>query len=339
MGSVYTVVHKLGNEITPMAVYTKVSQAQLEAFLKNYGIGKLTNYSGITEGVENTNYAIETDRDRFILTLYEKRVDISKLPFFMGLMEHLNQNGVPCPLPIKDTQGEVIGKLSKKSATIVTFLEGKGRTRFDKIHLQELGTYSAKFHLVAQGYEKTDANPYSLKKWQSLFDAVSDNADTIKAGLAEEIDKELRWLTGQWDSIESLPKGTIHADLFPDNVFFQGDKLSGIIDFYFACQDTYMYELAICLNAWCFENNSRDFNLTHAKTLLKAYNSVKPISDAELDALPVLARGAALRFLLTRLYDWFNTQEGAQVKPKAPAEYLHKLRFHQQMTSYRDYAL
>ncbi len=319
-----------------MAVYTEVSDEELEAFVAQYDIGEVVSFKGIAEGVENSNYLLQTDRDSFILTLYEKRVARDELPFFLGLMDHLAAHGFPCPTPIHGRDGKALRDLCRRPAAIVSFLTGMWPRRITPEHCRALGEASARLHLAAGGFSLTRANDLSLAGWRKLAAATEHNADEVRAGLARIVADEIAFLAEAWP--RDLPGGVIHADLFPDNVFFLHDALSGIIDFYFACNDYLAYEIAVCLNAWCFEPDG-SFNVTKARNLIQGYASVRPFSDAEIAALPVLARGAALRFLLTRLYDWLNHPEGAFVKPKDPLEYLRKLRFHQSVASPADYGL
>lgn len=319
-----------------MAVYTEVSDEDLRAFMAAYDLGEVISFKGIAEGVENSNYMLQTDRSNFILTLYEKRVDPADLPFFLGLMEHLSENGISCPTPIHGRDGEPLRDLCGRPAVIVTFLHGLWPRRIWPNHCRELGSAIAKMHLAAADFRLTRPNALSVGGWRPLFEKSADRANEVRDGLAEDIAAELDLLEARWPG--DLPTGVIHADLFPDNVFFRGDDLSGLIDFYFACNDFFAYDLAICLNAWCFEPDD-SFNITKARKLLNAYRKVRPFSEAELEALPLLARGSALRFLLTRLYDWLHHPEGALVKPKNPAEYDKKLRFHQQVTGPGAYGL
>lgn len=319
-----------------MAVYTEVSDEDLQAFVAEYDIGSVEACKGIAEGVENSNFLLETDRGTFILTLYEKRVDPADLPFFLGLLDHLAAAGVPCPTPIHGRDGVALRSLCGRPAALVSFLRGLWPRRILPGHCAELGAGMARMHLAGAEFSRRRANDLSLSGWQRLFEASRDRADTVRPGLAAEIAQELAFLTARWPS--DLPRGVIHADLFPDNVFFIDGRLSGLIDFYFACEDFLAYDIVICLNAWCFERDN-SFNVTKARLLLSNYRRVRPLSDAELAALPILARGSALRFLLTRLYDWLNRQEGAFVTPKDPIEYLHKLRFHQGTAGPGDYGL
>ncbi|MBF0562589.1 MAG: homoserine kinase [Alphaproteobacteria bacterium] len=312
-----------------MAVYTEVSDEDLQAFVAQYDIGTVESRKCIAEGVENSNYFLQTDRASYILTLYEKRVAEKDLPFFLGLMEHLATHGIACPTPLHGRDGVALRRLCGRPAAIVTFLTGLWPQRITADHCAKLGTAMARMHLAGQSYPGHRANALSVGGWRPLFEMESRRADSVAPGLAVEILRELDELEAVWP--QGLPTGVIHADLFPDNVFFRGDELSGLIDFYFACVDFFAYDLAVCLNAWCFEADG-SFNVTKATMLLAGYRKVRPLSPAEMEALPLLARGAALRFLLTRLYDWLNTPAGAYVRPKDPLEYLRKLRFHREVS-------
>jgi homoserine kinase type II len=319
-----------------MAVYTDVSAEELDAFIDGYDIGELLSYKGIAEGVENSNFLVHTSRGHYILTLYEKRVAPGDLPFFLGLMEHLSARGLTCPQPVKNRSGAVLGLVAGRPAAIITFLEGMWIRRPTARHCEAVGEALARFHLSGVGFTQTRANALSVKGWRPLFAAAGARADTVQRGLHDLIATELAHLEGHWP--HSLPQGVIHADLFPDNVFFLGDKLSGLIDFYFACTDTLAYDVAICLNAWCFEPD-HSYNVTKGRALLSAYMKVRPLMGAELAQFPLLNRGAALRFLLTRLVDWLDVPPGALVRPKDPHEYFRKLRFHQAIASARDYGI
>jgi homoserine kinase type II len=319
-----------------MAVYTDVSDEELDAFIGSYAIGALTSFKGIAEGVENSNYLVHTASGPYILTLYEKRVSPADLPYFLALMEHLAARGISCPLPVHDRAGRTLKELAGRPAALITFLEGLWVRRPGIEHCAGLGQALGRFHLAGQDFPMRRANSLSLPGWQALFASIGSEADRIKPGLAGVMEKELRHLDGHWP--QDLPQGVIHADLFPDNVFFLGDKVSGLIDFYFACNDMLAYDIVVCLNAWCFESDG-SFNVTKARALLQAYEGVRPLTKSELDWLPTLARGAALRFLLTRTYDLLNTDANALVKTKDPNEYLRKLRFHQRVKSTRDYGL
>jgi homoserine kinase type II len=319
-----------------MAVYTDVSDEELQQFLAGYPIGCLLAYKGIAEGVENSNYLLHTTDGFFILTLYEKRVAAADLPFFLGLTEHLAARGINCPQPVRARNGETLGRLVNRPAAIFTFLDGMWIRRPRVMHCAAVGEAAAKLHLAGAGFTMTRQNALSVKGWRLLADNAGDRADTVKKGLAAAIERELEMLEREWP--HDLPDGVIHADLFPDNVFFLDDRLSGLIDFYFACTDAFAYEVAICLNAWCFEPD-HTYNITKGRAMLNGYRRVRKLSPREIDVLPLLCRGAALRFLLTRLVDWLNVPPGALVKPKDPLEYYRKLRFHQAGVGARDYGI
>lgn len=319
-----------------MAVYTDITEIDLKQFLSQYDVGELTSYKGIAEGVENTNFLLHTTRDPLILTLYEKRVEKSDLPFFLGLMQHLADRGLTCPLPLPRNDGELLGELSGRPAALISFLEGMWLRKPEAKHCREVGSALAKMHIAGEGFQITRPNALSLEGWVSLWAKAADRADEVETGLQDEIAGELDFLSANWP--KNLPSGVIHADLFQDNVFFLGDTLSGLIDFYFACNDMLAYDVSICLNAWCFEKDGA-YNVTKGKALLEGYQSVRPLSADELSALPILARGSALRFFLTRLYDWLTTPEGALVVKKDPIEYLRKLRFHAKVMGVADYGI
>ncbi len=320
-----------------MAVYTDVAADELAEFLSGYDIGELLSYKGIAEGVENSNFLLHTTSGYFILTLYEKRVAKGDLPFFLALMAHLAVHGITCPQPVQNSRGEALAMLAGRPAAIITFLEGIWPRKPNAAHCAGVGQVLAKMHLAGRDFSMSRANALSVSGWRPLFDAAASRADELQHGLRDFISAELDALeSGIWP--EHLPKGVIHADLFPDNVFFLGEKLSGVIDFTFACNDILAYDIAITLNAWCFETD-HSFNVTKARAFLNAYGRERKLSEAEQDALPLLARGAALRILLTRLVDWFNVPPGALVRPKDPLEYVRKLRFQQSVASVRDYGV
>jgi homoserine kinase type II len=317
-----------------VAVYTEVGDEELSAFLATYDIGTVLSYKGIAEGVENSNYLLRTTKGSYILTLYEKRVSEADLPFFLGLMQHLARRGLTCPLPVSNRAGEALGRLAGRPAAIITFLDGVAVRRPTAQHCGALGRALAQLHRAGEGFEMTRPNALSLEAWRPLFAQAEAQADTVAVGLSQRTRQELDYLEGAWPS--GLPTGIIHADLFTDNVFFIGAEVSGLIDFYFACTDAFAYDLAICLNAWCFELDG-SFNRTKGTALIAGYQSVRRLSPAEAQALPVLCRGSALRFMLTRLVDWLNVPPGALVKPKDPLEYDRKLAFHRHVTHAQEY--
>ncbi len=319
-----------------MAVYTDVSADDLARFIARYDIGELLSYKGIAEGVENSNFLVHTSAGNFILTLYEKRVAEADLPFFLGLMEHLAARGLNCPQPVKNKEGGMLGVVAGRPAAIVTFLDGLWIRKPNAGHCAAVGEAMARLHLAGADFAIKRPNALSVDSWRPLFEHAGPRGDSVRPGLCNEIVSELGVLEKNWP--RDLPVGVIHADLFPDNVFFLGDKLSGLIDFYFACNDMLVYDVAICLNCWCFEPD-HSYNVTKGRALLSGYNKVRALSAAEQAALPILARGAAMRFLLTRLVDWLAVPDGALVKPKDPLEYFRKLRFHQSVKSANDYGI
>jgi homoserine kinase type II len=308
-----------------MAVYTEVGDEALAAFLADFDLGSIVAFRGIAEGVENSNFSLRTTAGDYILTLYEKRVDPADLPWFLGLMEHLATRGITCPLPVHGRDGVALRVLEGRHAAITTFLPGIWPRRVRREHCGPVGAALAALHLAGQDYAPTRRNALGPDGWRPLLDRARDRADEVARGLAAELDAALAAILAAWPS--GLPVGHIHADLFPDNVFFLDGRLSGLIDFYFAATDLLAYDVAICLNAWCFEPDF-SLNVTKARAMLAAYEARRPLSEAERAALPVLCQGAAIRFLLTRLYDWVNTPPGALVTRKDPIEYLRRLRFH-----------
>ncbi len=315
-----------------LAVYTEVPDEDLAGFLSRYDLGRPLSMKGIAEGVENSNFLLRTEAGSFILTLYEKRVAEGDLPFFIGLMEHLSAHGLACPQPVKTRAGEALGRLAGRPCAIVTFLDGLAVRRPAEAHCAAAGAALANLHTCGADFPMTRRNALSLDGWSLLFERARSHAEHVAPGLPGFVEAELSFLAGSWPT--NLPSGVIHADLFPDNILFLGDR-AGLIDFYFACTDAYAYDLAICLNAWCFEPDG-SYNITKGGAMIAAYRAHRRLGEAEVAALPVLARGAALRFALTRLVDWLNVPPGALVKPKDPAEYLQRLRFHQRVASVRE---
>jgi homoserine kinase type II len=308
-----------------MAVYTEVSDDALSAFLADYDIGTLIAFRGIAEGVENSNFSLRTSGGDFILTLYEKRVDPAELPWFLGLMEHLARNGITCPEPVHARDGAALRHLAGRHAAITTFLPGVWPRRVRPEHCAPVGAALAALHQAGLGYAPQRPNALGPAGWQPLLARSLDGADRVSPGLGKGLETALSRILAAWPT--DLPRGQIHADLFPDNVFFLDGALSGIIDFYFAATDLLAYDVAVCINAWCFEPDT-SLNVTKARALLAAYSQTRPLSAAERAALPVLCQGAALRFALTRLYDWINTPDGALVTRKDPMEYVRRLRLH-----------
>jgi len=316
-----------------MAVYTEVSFEDLERLLREYDIGTPLAFKGIAEGVENSNFYLQTDRGAFILTLYEKRVSPGDLPFYLGLMEHLARRGIDCPLPVPTRQGALSSSLNRRSCAIVTFLNGLSVRRPSALHCTNAGAALARLHQAGEGFALTRANALGPAGWKPLAEACIAHADSVEDGLATLVGEQLGAITAAWPA---LPNGVIHADLFPDNVLFMREEVSGVIDFYFACNDMFAYDLAVMLNSWCFEMDG-SYNLTKGMALIQGYRAVRPLSQDEIAAMPVLMRGAALRFLLTRLFDLVHHDPNALVMPKDPKEYSKKLRFHMKVKDAREY--
>jgi len=320
-----------------MAVYTKLSESELKDFFSNYNLGKVLNYKGIQEGIENTNYSILTEKGKFILTLYEKRVDEKDLPFFIGLMRNLFDKNFPSPEPIINKNGNYINKIVDKKAAVISFLEGQAKKVLTANDCFQVGIYTAKLHAITKTLTGKRENKLSLNSWSYIYNKVEKDCSKIHKNLPGIIEKNLNEIEKNWP--KDIPSGIIHADLFPDNIFFKNNKLSGIIDYYFSCNDFYAFEIAICLNALCFEgkNENLSFNVTKAKKFIDGYSSIRKLTKEEKIALKILCQGAAMRFLLTRVFDYLNLIEGALVKIKDPIEYLKRLEFHNNVKNYQDY--
>ena len=308
-----------------MAVYTDITDEELTALLSDFDLGAPLALKGIAEGVENSNFMLETEVGRFFLTVYEKRVREEDLPFFLGLMHWLAEHDYPSATPIADRAGEILKRVRGKPAAIISFMQGLSVRRPTAAHCREAGDGLARLHLAAQGFPLSRANDLGQDAWAPLFATLRDDAENLKPGLAAVIEADLARIAAAWPT--DLPTGVIHADYFPDNVFFQGPTFAGAIDFYFACVASLAYDIAVALNAWCFEADG-SFNITSARALLAGYEAHRPLTPAERAALPVLAHGAAMRFFLTRLHDWGATPAGALVRPKDPLEYERKLAVH-----------
>ncbi len=320
-----------------MAVYTKLSEDDLKIFFSKYNLGKLLNYNEIRDGIENTNYFIELEKGKFILTLYEKRVDEKDLPFFISLMKNLFDKKFPSPQPIINKNGNYISEILNKKAAVVSFLDGKAKKNLEANDCYEIGIYTAKLHLITKNLAGKRENKLSINSWRKIYNKVKIDCSKIHHNLPKIIENNLDKIEKNWP--KNIPAGIIHADLFPDNIFFNKQKLSGIIDFYFSCYDFYAFEIAICLNALCFEgkNENLSFNVTKAKRFIDGYSSLRKLSEDEKKSLKILCQGAAMRFLLTRVFDYLNLTEGAIVKIKDPIEYLKRLDFHDSVKNYQDY--
>lgn len=308
-----------------MGVYTDVTQDELKRFTATFAIGDILTFTAIPQGIENSNFLLVTTTGKFIVTIYERRVDPNDLPFFLGLMHFLSDNRFHCPRPLPNRKGDYLQTLAGKPAAIVSFLSGISPKKITRIHCKMLGAALAKMHLIASKYPLSRENNLALAAWSKVFSELRTRHDELKPGLSDWIQGELALLEGSWPT--NLPTGIIHGDLFPDNVFFLNNSLPAFIDFYFACNDFYAFDIAICLNAWCFDRNQQ-FDRYLAQSLFDGYQSVRPLSDRELVALPVLSRGAAMRFLITRLYDWFNVRKNTPTQRKNPLELLPLIEFH-----------
>ena len=308
-----------------MAVYTDITDAELEAFLDGFELGAPLTFKGIAEGVENSNFLLETERGRFILTVYERRAKAEDLPYFLGLMAWLAEHGFPSATPIPDRQGRLLGAIRGKPAALASFMPGLSVRRPTAAHCREAGEGLAWLHQAGQGYPGRRANDLGQAAWAGLFAPLHAEAEALKPGLAATIADDLAALERNWP--KALPAGVIHADLFPDNVFFRAGRFAAAIDFYFACDDLFAYDLGACLNSWCFEPDGT-FNVTSGQAMIAGYERRRPLSPAEREALPILAWGSAMRFFLTRLADWRATPPGALVRPKDPLEYERKLAVH-----------
>ena len=320
-----------------MAVYTKLSEENLKDILSNYNLGKLDSFKGIEEGIENTNYFLSVDKKKYILTIYEKRVKTKDLPFFSELMTTLNKSNFKCPVPITNNNEQVITEFNNKKLMIVTFLEGKAKSNLSPDNCKSVGIEVAKMHEITKNFSIKRQNDLSINSWRNLFDTVKGQCSKIHSDLPRLIEENLKDVEANWP--KNLPQGIIHADLFHDNIFFEKEKFSGIIDFYFSCNDFFAFEIAICFNALCFDGvkENLSFNVTKAKNFIEGYNSIRNITDIEKNSIKTLSQGAALRFLLTRVFDSLNTVEGAVVKIKDPIEYLKRLEFHKNAKNFEDY--
>jgi len=320
-----------------MAVYTKLSEGNLKDILSNYNLGKLDSFKGIEEGIENTNYFLSVDKKKYILTVYEKRVKTKDLPFFSELMTTLNKSNFKCPVPITNNNKQVITEFNNKKLMIVTFLEGKAKSNLSPNNCKSVGIEVAKMHEITKNFNIKRQNDLSINSWRNLFDSVKGQCSKIHSDLPKLIEENLKDVEKNWP--KNLPQGIIHADLFHDNIFFEKEKFSGIIDFYFSCNDFFAFEIAICFNALCFDGvkENLSFNVTKAKNFIEGYSSIRKLTEAEKDSIKVLSQGAALRFLLTRVFDALNTVEGAIVKVKDPIEYLKRLEFHKNSKNHEDY--
>ncbi|MDC3163267.1 homoserine kinase [Pelagibacteraceae bacterium] len=320
-----------------MAVYTQISIDELNLFLSKYNIDKINEFSGIKGGTSNSNYLLTADNKKFILTIFEERTNQENLPFYFDLMNHLNAHDIKCPEVIKDKQGNFSNSIKQKHAVITSFLTGSSLEKIKPIHCSNLGLTIAKMHNASEKLNIKRENELGFNKLGIIIEKLKTYKKHIDDEKLKFIEDEFLFLSREIS--KDLPSGIIHADLFPDNIFFEENNLTGIIDFYFSCNDFYAYEIAICLNAWCFEDSNNEFNPTKAKYLLGSYNQERKFSNEEVEALPLLARASALRYLLTRLLDFYSHEDSDLILKKDPNEYISKLKFHQSVRKASEYGL
>ena len=320
-----------------MAVYTKLKKNEIEEIISLYKLKNLESFAPIEEGIENTNYVIIANKKKYILTIFEKRVKEQDLPFFCELISLLNKSGFKCPLPLLNLENSPISTFKRKKLTILTFISGKSKENLSNENCEDIGKEAAKLHLLTSNFKIHRKNALSIESWRNMFENIKDKCIKIHKDLPNLIEANLKDIEKNWPA--NLPSGIIHADLFKDNIIFENNKVSGIIDFTFSCNDFYALEIAICFNALCFDGvkSNLSFNVTKAKKFIDGYSSIRKLSDQERNSIKILSQGAALRFLLTRVFDAINTVEGALVKIKDPIEYLKRLEFHKNAKSYEDY--
>ena len=320
-----------------MAIYTKISKKNVISIEKKFNLGKIISFKGIKKGIENTNYLLKTKNNKYILTIFGKRVQKKDIPFFMNLMDKLANYKIICPKPQKNKKGNYLFNLKNKSAVIVSFLEGKDKNKLNTKDCYEIGKNVAKFHKASKKIKLYRKNSMSLNSWTNLLKKIGNNCNNIDVSLKEMMTKSLTDIKKRWP--RKLSNGIIHGDLFIDNIFFRNNKFYGYIDFYFSSNDFFMYEIAICINALCFDKKNRKFifNKKKSKNLLKGYSSLKKLTKNEKNSLNILCRGAALRYLLTRTYDYLNTPKSAIIKIKDPHEYLQKLQIHNKFNNFKNY--
>jgi len=319
-----------------MAVYTKINKKDISYINKKFKIEKIINFKGIKQGIENTNYLLRSKNNKFILTIFEKRVSKKEIPFFMKLMDQLNNSKINCPKPLKNKNENYLVKIKNKTACIVSFLEGKDKKTLNLKNCHDIGKMIAYMHLSTNKIKLYRKNSMGIKNLNSLFNSIKFKSKKF-VNIEKFLKKNFKDIKKKWP--RKLPNGIIHGDLFIDNIFFKNNKLSGIIDFYFAANDYFMYEIAICVNALCFDKKNSKFkiNKKKVKNLIKGYESIKKISIKEKNSLNILCRGAAMRYFLTRLYDYTNTPKTALIKIKDPREYYQKLVIHNNLKTYKDY--
>ena len=320
-----------------MAVYTKIVNKDISYINKKFEIEKIISFKGIKKGIENTNYLLRSKNKKFILTIFEKRVNSKDLPFFMNLMSGLYKLKIKCPMPIKNRKGDYLFKIKHKQACLVTFLDGKDKNELTVKDCFVVGKNIGKLHKASKKLKIFRKNSMSINSWGPLLNKIDNRINKVSKNLKNSMKNDLRDIKLKWP--KKLPNGIIHSDLFIDNIFFNKKKFLGYIDFYFSCNDFLAYELAICINALCFKKKKRRFifDKNKSKNLIKGYESIRKLNGSEKKYFNILCRGSALRYLLTRAYDYLNTPKNAIIKIKDPREYIQKLNFHRQVNSYKNY--
>ena len=319
-----------------MAVYTKINKNEISYINKKFKVDKITSFKGIKQGIENTNYLLKSKNEKFILTIFEKRVSQKEIPFFMKLMDHLNNFKINCPKPLKNKNGNYLIRIKNKTACVVSFLDGKDKKKLSLKNCFDIGKIVAQMHLSSKKMKLYRKNSMGIKKLNPLLNSIKFKSKKF-VNIEKFLKNNFKDIKKKWP--KELPNGIIHGDLFVYNIFFKNNKLSGIIDFYFAANDFFMYEIAICVNALCFDKKNSKFliNKKKVKNLIKGYESIKKISIKEKESLNILCRGAAMRYFLTRLYDYTNTPKTALIKIKDPREYYQKIVIHNNLKTYKDY--
>ena len=319
-----------------MAVYTKISKKEISNINKKFKVENIINFKGIKQGIENTNYLLKSKNNKFILTIFEKRVSQKEIPFFMKLMDQFNDLKIICPKPLKNKSGNYLIRIKNKTACIVSFLDGKDKKQLNIKNCFDIGKVIAQMHLSSKKIKLYRKNSMGIKNLNPLFNSIKFQSKKF-INIEKFLHHNFKDIKKKWP--RGLPGGIIHGDLFIDNIFFKNNKLSGIIDFYFAANDYFMYEIAICVNALCFDKKNSKFliNKKKVKNLIKGYESIKKISIKEKNSLNILCRGAAMRYFLTRLYDYTNTPKTALIKIKDPREYYQKIVIHNNLKTYKDY--
>jgi len=319
-----------------MAVYTKISKKEISYINKKFEVEKIINFKGIKQGIENTNYLLKSKNKKFILTIFEKRVSQKEIPFFIKLMDQFNNFKINCPKPLKNKSGSYLIRIKNKSGCIVSFLEGKDKKKLNLKNCFDIGKIIAQIHLSSKKIKLYRKNSMGIKNLNPLLNSIKFKSKKFR-NIEKFLKNNFKDIKKKWP--KRLPNGIIHGDLFIDNIFFKNNKLSGIIDFYFAANDYFMYEIAICINALCFDKKKSKFfiNKKKVKSLINGYENIKKISIKEKESLNILCRGAAIRYFLTRLYDYTNTPKTALIKIKDPREYYQKLVIHNNFKAYKDY--